>query len=376
MDTAGKVIDCKAAVVWAASEPMKMETIQVAAPKAGEVRVKMVSAALCHTDLFIKRGGLSDAVFPCVLGHEGAGIVESVGDGVTSVVPGDHVIPSFAALCSKCDLCQSPETNICLANGFFQDAGLLNDGTTRFTCNGQDIKHTMGCSTFSEYIVVNEHNLCKINPAAPLDKVCLIGCGISTGYGAAIRTANVRPGSTVAVWGLGAVGLAVVMGAKKAAASRIIGVDINPAKEEIAKTFGITDFVNPNDHEESADLVIQKMTNGGVDYAFECCGIPKCMETALEACKHGLSVLTIVGVADLTAEVRYNPIKLIYGRSVKGTFFGGFKSREDVPKLVEEYLAGDLKVDEFITHTLPIESINDAVDMLKKGESLRTVLLF
>uniref|UniRef100_A0A0P5RR22 Alcohol dehydrogenase class n=1 Tax=Daphnia magna TaxID=35525 RepID=A0A0P5RR22_9CRUS len=257
-----------------------------------------------------------------------------------------------------------------------QMAGFLSDGTSRFTCNGQVVKHNMGCSTFAEYTVVNETNVSKIDPTAPLDKVCLIGCAIATGYGAALNTAKVRPGSTVAIWGLGGVGLAAAMGAKKAGAARIIGVDINPAKAEIGKMFGITEFVNPKDHEEPIEKVLVKMTNGGVDHALECCGIASCMKAAFAACKGGGGVLTLIGLAPLSEDVPFNAYQFIAGKSVNGTYFGGWKSRDQVPKLVEDYLSKELMVDELITHTLPIESINDAVDLMKKGDCVRSIVKF
>lgn len=374
--TTGQIIECRAAVSWAIGEPFKMETIQVAIPKAGEVRVKIVASGVCHSDLFFLRGGAGPQVFPCILGHEGAGIVESVGPGVTSVAPGDHVIPLYTPQCYECDNCKSPYTNVCTKDAMLQMAGFLSDGTSRFTCNGQVVKHNMGCSTFAEYTVVNETNVSKIDPTAPLDKVCLIGCAIATGYGAALNTAKVRPGSTVAIWGLGGVGLAAAMGAKKAGAARIIGVDINPAKAEIGKMFGITEFVNPKDHEEPIEKVLVKMTNGGVDHALECCGIASCMKAAFAACKGGGGVLTLIGLAPLSEDVPFNAYQFIAGKSVNGTYFGGWKSRDQVPKLVEDYLSKELMVDELITHTLPIESINDAVDLMKKGDCVRSIVKF
>lgn len=374
--TTGKVITCRAAVTWAVNEPFKIEQVQVAPPLTGEVRVKIVASGVCHSDLFFIRGGAGPDCFPAILGHEGAGIVESVGPNVSSVAPGDHVIPLYTPQCYECKFCLSPDTNVCSKNAMVQMGGLMSDGTTRFTCRGQVIKHNMGCSTFSEYTVVNETNITKINPSAPLEKVCLIGCGIATGYGAALNTAKVRKGSSVAIWGLGGVGLAAAMGAKKAGATRIIGVDINPAKAEIGMKFGITEFVNPKDHAVPIEQVLIQMTDGGVDYAFECCGVPSCMKSALNACHSGWGLLTLVGLANLAEDVPFPTFNILLGRSIKGTYFGGWKSRDQVPKLVEDFLSKDLMVDEFVSHTMPIESINEAVALMKKGECLRSVVTF
>jgi len=372
----GTVISCRAAVAWSVNDPVRMETIQVAAPKRGEVRIRIHSSGVCHSDLYFLRGGAGSGNFPLILGHEGAGIVESVGDDVTSVAAGDHVIPLWCPQCGQCDSCKSPDTNICSANSDFMWAGLMGDGTSRFSCNGKTILHFMGVSTFSEYTVVHEINVSKIDPKAPLEKVCLIGCGVSTGYGAVRNTAKVKSSSTVAIWGLGGIGLSVAIAAKQAGAKRIFGIDINPEKAEIGKRFGVSHFINPGDCDQPVEDVLCQMTNGGVDYAFECCGIPKCMDTALRACHSGWGVCTLVGLADMTAEATYNPFLIITGRTLKGTYFGGWKSRDAVPKLVEEYLSDELMVDELITHNLPIESINEAISLMKNGKCIRAVVSF
>jgi len=374
--TAGKPIQCRAAVSWEAKQPLSIETIEVAPPKAGEVRIKIVATAICHTDAYTKEGHDPEGLFPCVLGHEGAGIVESVGEGVTSVAPGDHVIPLYTPQCYECKFCKSPKTNLCAKIRATQGKGLMPDGTSRFTCKGKQLFHFMGCSTFSEYTVVADISVAKVNPEAPLEKVCLLGCGISTGYGAALNTAAMEPGSTAAIWGLGAVGLAVAMGAKKAGASRIIGIDINPDKFECAKKFGVTEFVNPKDHDKPIQQVLVDMTDGGLDYTFECIGNVDCMRAALEACHKGWGVSVIIGVAAAGKEISTRPFQLVTGRVWKGTAFGGYKSRDSVPRLVEEYMNKELMVDEFITHNLPFDQINEGFTLMLTGKSLRGVCHF
>lgn len=375
-DTTGKPISCRAAVAWEAGKPLTIETVEVAPPKAGEVRIKIIATGVCHTDSHTLSGNDSEGKFPVILGHEGGGTVESVGEGVTRVKPGDHVIPLYIPQCGKCKFCKSPKTNLCSTIRSTQGQGVMPDGTSRFTCKGQTVYHFMGTSTFSEYTVVAEISVCKVDDNAPLEKVCLLGCGISTGYGAALNTAKVEAGSTTAVWGLGAVGLATVMGCKTAGASRIIGIDINPDKFPVAKEFGCTEFVNPKDHEKPIQQVLIEMTDGGLDYTFECIGNVKTMRAALEACHKGWGTSVIIGVAGAGQEISTRPFQLVTGRVWKGTAFGGWKSCDSVPKLVEDYLAGKLKVDEFITHTMPLDKINEAFDLMHAGKSIRAVVNF
>lgn len=375
-DTANKVITCKAAVAWEPKKPLTIETVEVAPPKKGEVRVQVLATGVCHTDAYTLGGFDSEGVFPVILGHEGGGIVESVGEGVTTVKPGDHVLPLYIPQCRECKFCKNPKTNLCQAVRATQGKGLMPDGTTRFKCKGQDVFHFMGTSTFSEYTVLPEISIAKVDEKAPLKKVCLLGCGISTGYGAVINTAKVEPGSTVAVWGLGAVGLACLMGAKVAGASKIIGIDINPDKFKIAQEFGATDCVNPKDHDKPIQQVLSEMTDGGLDYTFECIGNVHTMRQALESCHKGWGTSVIIGVAAAGTEISTRPFQLVTGRTWKGTAFGGFKSRDSVPKLVEEYLSGKVKVDEFITHNMALDKINEAFDLMHKGESIRSIVNF
>lgn len=372
--TAGKTITCRAAVAWEAKKPLTVETVEVAPPKSGEVRIKILYSGVCHTDAYTLSGCDPEGLFPVILGHEGGGIVESVGEGVTDVQPGDHVIPLYVPQCGECKFCKNPKTNLCQKIRVTQGQGFMPDGSSRFSCNGKTLFHFMGCSTFSEYTVVAAISVCKVDSSAGLDKVCLLGCGISTGYGAALNTAKVEPGSTCAVFGLGAVGLAALMGCKKAGASRIIGVDINPAKFETAKQFGATECVNPNDYNKPIQQVLVEMTDGGLDYTFEAVGNVLTMRAALEACHKGWGVSVIIGVAGAGQEIATRPFQLVTGRTWKGTAFGGWKSRDSVPELVKEYLAGQLKVDEFVTHTLPMNKINDAFDLMHHGQSIRAVV--
>ncbi|CAH0552691.1 unnamed protein product [Brassicogethes aeneus] len=374
MSTVGKVISCKAAVAWGPKEDLKFETVEVAPPKAHEVRIKILYSAVCHTDAYTLSGQDPEGLFPVILGHEGAGVVESVGEGVTNLKPGDTVIPLYVPQCGECKFCKSPKTNLCQKIRVTQGQGVMPDGTSRFTCNGKQLYHFMGTSTFSEYTVVADISVSKVDERAPLDKVCLLGCGVSTGYGAALNTAKVEKGSTCAVWGLGAVGLAVGLGCQAAGASRVIGVDVNPSKFEIAKKFGFTEFVNPKDYEKSIQDVLVELTDGGLDYTFECVGNVNTMRSALEACHKGWGVSTIVGVAGAGQEISTRPFQLVTGRVWKGTAFGGWKSVESVPKLVQEYLSKKLKLDEFISHQLPFSDINNAFHLMHTGESIRTVL--
>ncbi|KAK2586428.1 hypothetical protein KPH14_010708 [Odynerus spinipes] len=375
-DTAGKVIKCKAAVAWKEKQPLSIEEVEVAPPKAHEVRIKIVATALCHTDAYTLGGLDPEGIFPCILGHEGSGIVESVGEGVTEFKAGDHVIPLYIPQCGECKFCKSPKTNLCSKIRATQGKGLMPDGTSRFTCKGQTIAHFMGCSTFSEYTVVVDISLAKIDNAAPLEKVCLLGCGIPTGYGAALNTAKVEPGSTCAIWGLGAVGLAVVFGCKTAGASRIFGIDVNPAKFEKAKKFGCTDVINPKDYDESIQEVLIELTDGGLDYTFDCVGNVHTMRAALESCHKGWGTSVIVGIAAAGEEISTRPFQLVTGRTWKGTAFGGWKSKKSVPKLVDEYMSKKLPLDEFITHDFPFEKINEAFELLHSGQCLRAVLKY
>lgn len=374
--TVAKTIRCKAAVAWEPKKPLSIETVEVAPPKAGEVRIKIVASGVCHTDAYTLDGHDAEGVFPVILGHEGAGIVESVGEGVTKFKAGDHVIPLYIPQCFECKFCKSPKTNLCPKIRSTQGKGLLPDGTSRFTCKGQQLYHFMGTSTFTEYTVVADISLCKVNEAAPLDKVCLLGCGIPTGYGAALNTAKVEQGSTCAIWGLGAVGLAVAMGCKAAGATRIIGVDVNPDKFKLGKAFGCTEFVNPKDHDKPIQEVLVALTDGGLDYTFECVGNVMTMRAALESCCRGWGVSVIVGVAEAGREISTRPFQLVTGRTWKGTAFGGWKSVENVPKLVEKYMRKELMVDEFITHSMPAEKINEAFTLMHEGKSIRSIVNF
>lgn len=375
-DTVGKVIKCKAAVAWEANKPLTLEDIEVAPPKKNEVRIKILATAICHTDAYTMDGNDPEGNFPCILGHEGAGIVESVGPNVVEFQPGDHVIPLYIPQCRDCKFCLSPKTNVCSKIRVTQGQGKMPDNTSRFTCKEQSLYHFMGCSTFSEYTVVADISLCKVDSTASFDKICLLGCGVSTGFGAALNTAKVEPDSTCAIFGLGAVGLAVIMGCKAAGAKKIIGVDINESKFELAKLFGATDFVNPLKYEKPIQDVLIEMTDGGLDYTFECIGNVKTMRAALEACHKGWGVSVIIGVAAAGQEISTRPFQLVTGRTWKGTAFGGWKSKESIPELVLKYLDKNLMLDEFITHKLPFESINEGFELLHSGKSIRTVLEF
>lgn len=337
--------------------------------------MKIIASGVCHTDAYTLSGKDPEGKFPVIFGHEGGGIVESVGEGVTSVAPGDHVIPLYIPECKECKFCKSGKTNLCQKIRITQGQGVMPDGTSRFTCKGQTIYHYMGCSTFSEYTVLPEISIVKVNPAAALDKVCLLGCGITTGYGAVLNTAKVERGSTVAVFGLGGVGLGVVQGAVEAGASRIIGVDLNPSKFELAKKLGVTDVVNPADHQKPIQEVIVEMTDGGVDFSFECIGNVNVMRAALEACHKGWGVSTIIGVAGSGEVIQTRPFQLVTGRVWKGSAFGGTKGRSQLPGIVDKYLEGKLKVDEFVTFTYPLEEINEAFHVMHEGKSIRSVIL-
>ncbi|ALC47382.1 Fdh, partial [Drosophila busckii] len=373
-----QVIKCKAAVAWEAKKPLVIEEIEVAPPRAHEVRIKITATGVCHTDAYTLSGADPEGLFPSVLGHEGAGLVESVGEGVTNFKPGDHVIALYVPQCNECKFCKSGKTNLCQKIRVTQGNGVMPDGSTRFTCKGQQLFHFMGTSTFSEYTVVADISLTKVNETAPLDKVCLLGCGISTGYGAALNTAKVEPGSTCAVWGLGAVGLAVGLGCKKAGASKIFGIDLNPSKFEFAKKFGFTDFVNPKDVADKGSIqnYLIDLTDGGFDYTFECIGNVNTMRSALEATHKGWGTSVVIGVAGAGQEISTRPFQLVVGRVWKGSAFGGWRSVSDVPKLVEDYLKKDLLVDEFVTHEMSLDEINKAFDLMHSGESIRSIIKY
>lgn len=369
-------IKSRAAIAWEAGKPLSIEEVDVMLPKAGEVLVKVVATGVCHTDAYTLSGDDPEGVFPSILGHEGGGIVEMVGEGVTSVEVGDHVIPLYTAECGECKFCTSGKTNLCQAVRETQGKGLMPDGTTRFYKDGQPIYHYMGCSTFSEYTVLPEISLAKINKTAPLEEVCLLGCGVTTGMGAVLKTAKVQPGDTVAIFGLGGIGLSAVIGARMAGAGRIIGVDINESKFELAKELGATDCINPKTFDKPIQEVIIEMTDGGVDYSFECIGNVNVMRQALECCHKGWGESVIIGVAGAGQEISTRPFQLVTGRVWRGTAFGGVKGRSELPGIVEQYLAGEFGLQEFITHNLDLDQINDAFDLMHKGESIRSVVHF
>ena len=366
----------RAAVAVEAGHPLVIEEIDVAAPKAGEVLVQMVATGVCHTDAFTLSGDDPEGLFPCVLGHEGGGIVVEVGEGVTTLSPGDHVIPLYTAECGQCKFCLSGKTNLCSAVRATQGQGVMPDGTGRFSLNGKSLYHYMGTSTFSEYSVIAEVSLAKISPAAPLDKVCLLGCGVTTGIGAVINTAKVEPGATIAVFGLGGIGLSVIQGAVMAKAGRIIAVDTNPAKFEMATLLGATDCVNPKNYSGPISEVLIEMTDGGVDYSFECVGNVNLMREALECCHKGWGESIIIGVAGAGQEISTRPFQLVTGRVWRGTAFGGVKGRSQLPGMVDQYMSGEIKLDELITYTMPLEAINDAFDHMHAGRSIRSVVHF
>ncbi|HAD69720.1 S-(hydroxymethyl)glutathione dehydrogenase/class III alcohol dehydrogenase [Acinetobacter radioresistens] len=366
----------RAAVAFGPGQPLEIVEIDVTPPKAGEVLVKITHTGVCHTDAFTLSGEDPEGVFPAVLGHEGGGIVVEVGEGVTSVKPGDHVIPLYTAECGKCKFCTSGKTNLCQAVRATQGKGLMPDGTTRFSYNGEPIYHYMGTSTFSEYTVVAEISLAKIDPEAPLEKMCLLGCGVTTGIGAVHNTAKVEEGATVAIFGLGAIGLAAIQGAVQAKAGRIIAIDINPDKFALAQEMGATDVVNPKDYSKPIQEVIVEMTDGGVDYSFECIGNVDIMRAALECCHKGWGESVIIGVAGAGQEIRTRPFQLVTGRVWRGSAFGGVKGRTQLPGMVQQAMRGEIKIDPFITHNLPLSKINEAFDLLHEGKSIRTVIHF
>ncbi|XP_008799038.2 alcohol dehydrogenase 3-like [Phoenix dactylifera] len=373
--TAGKVIKCRAAVAWEAGKPLVMEEVEVAPPQAMEVRLKILYTALCHTDVFFWEAKGQNPLFPRIFGHEAGGIIESVGEGVTDLAPGDHVLPVFTGECRECAHCLSEESNMCELLRINTDRGvMINDGKSRFSINGKPIYHFVGTSTFSEYTVVHSGCVAKINPSAPLNTVCILSCGISTGLGATLNVAKPTRGSTVAVFGLGAVGLAAAEGARIAGASRIIGVDLNPRRFHEAKKFGVNEFVNPKDYNKPVQEVIAEMTNGGVDRSIECVGNIDAMVSAFECVRDGWGVAVLVGVPHKDASFKTHPVNFLNERTLKGTFFGNYKPRSDLPAVVEMYMNKELELEKFITHEIPFSEINEAFDLMLQGDSLRCVI--
>ena len=366
----------KAAVAWQAGKPLEIEQVDLEGPRAGEVLVRLVATGVCHTDAFTLSGEDPEGIFPCILGHEGGGVVEEVGAGVTSVAVGDHVIPLYTPECGQCKFCTSGKTNLCQAIRATPGKGLMPDGTSRFSLRGKPIFHFMGTSTFSEYTVLPEIAVARVNKAAPLDKVCLLGCGVTTGIGAVLNTAKVTPGATVAIFGLGGVGLSAVQGAVMAKASRILVIDINEDKFGMAKLLGATDCINPKKYDKPIQQVIVELTDGGVDYSFECIGNVEVMRAALECCHKGWGESTIIGVAGSGQEISTRPFQLVTGRVWRGSAFGGVKGRSELPGYVERYLKGEIRIDEMVTYTMPLEDINRAFDLMHEGKSIRSVILY
>ncbi len=366
----------RAAVAFEAGKPLQIEMVDLAGPREGEVLVEIKATGICHTDEFTRSGADPEGLFPAILGHEGAGVVLEVGPGVKSVRPGDHVIPLYTPECRECKSCTSHKTNLCTAIRATQGKGLMPDGTSRFSLNGKPVFHYMGCSTFANHTVMPEIALAKIRPDAPFDKVCYIGCGVTTGIGAVIFTAKVEAGANVVVFGLGGIGLNVIQGARMVGANKIIGVDLNPAREAMARKFGMTHFVNPK--EVKGDLVghLVELTGGGADYSFECIGNVNVMRQALECCHRGWGQAIIIGVAGAGQEISTRPFQLVTGRVWKGTAFGGARGRTDVPRIVDWYMDGKINIDDLITHTMPLEKINEAFDLMHRGESIRSVVIY
>ncbi len=369
-------MDVRAAVAYAADRPLVVETVQLDGPRVGEVLVEIKATGVCHTDAFTLSGSDPEGLFPTILGHEGAGIVVDVGPGVRSLRPGDHVIPLYTPECRECEYCLSGKTNLCQAIRATQGRGVMPDGTSRFSIGGQPLYHYMGTSTFANYTVLPEIALAKIREDAPFDKVCYIGCGVTTGIGAVIYTANVRPGDNVVVFGLGGIGLNVIQGARMAGADRIVGVDINPDKRAMAERFGMTHFVNPREVEGDLVPYLVSITKGGADFSFECIGNVTTMRQALECCHKGWGTSIIIGVAGSGEEIKTRPFQLVTGRNWRGSAFGGARGRTDVPKIVDWYMEGKINIDDLITHTLPLAEINTAFDLMHRGESIRTVLTY
>jgi len=366
----------RAAVAFAPGKPLEIVEIDVAPPKKGEVLIKVTHTGVCHTDAFTLSGDDPEGVFPVVLGHEGAGVVVEVGEGVTSVKPGDHVIPLYTAECGECEFCRSGKTNLCVAVRETQGKGLMPDGTTRFSYNGQPLYHYMGCSTFSEYTVVAEVSLAKINPEANHEHVCLLGCGVTTGIGAVHNTAKVKEGDTVAIFGLGGIGLAAIQGAVQAKAGRIIAIDTNPEKFKLAGEMGATDFINPNDYDKPIKDVLLDINKWGIDHTFECIGNVNVMRAALESAHRGWGQSVIIGVAGSGQEISTRPFQLVTGRVWKGSAFGGVKGRSQLPGMVEDAMKGDIDLEPFVTHTMSLDEINDAFDLMHEGKSIRTVIRY
>ena len=366
----------KAAIAFEAGKPLEIADVELDGPRDGEVLVELKATGICHTDAFTLSGEDPEGRFPAILGHEGAGIVVEIGKGVTSLKPGDHVIPLYTPECRQCEYCLNPKTNLCQAIRTTQGAGVMPDGTSRFSLRGKPVLHYMGCSTFANFTVLPEIALAKIRSDAPFDKVCYIGCGVTTGIGAVINTAKVEPGSCVVVFGLGGIGLNVIQGARMVGASQIVGVDLNPARRALAQKLGMTDFENPN--ELAGDVVTHKvaLTGGGADYSFECIGNVKTMRQALECCHKGWGVSVIIGVAGAGQEIATRPFQLVTGRVWKGTAFGGARGRTDVPKIVDWYMQGRIAIDDLITHKLPLERINDAFELMHEGKSIRSVVVY
>jgi S-(hydroxymethyl)glutathione dehydrogenase/alcohol dehydrogenase len=370
------VVDVRAAVAHSAGAPLVVETVQLEGPKAGEVLVEIKATGICHTDEFTRSGGDPEGLFPAILGHEGAGIVVDIGAGVTSVKKGDHVIPLYTPECRQCKSCLSRKTNLCTAIRATQGKGVMPDGTSRFSLKGKPVHHYMGCSTFANFTVLPEIAVAKIREDAPFDKVCYIGCGVTTGIGAVINTAKVEPGANVVVFGLGGIGLNVVQGARMAGAGMIVGVDFNPAREALGRKFGLTHFVNPKEVKEDLVPYLVNLTGGGADYSFECIGNVDVMRQALECCHRGWGVSVIIGVAGAGQEIRTRPFQLVTGRVWKGTAFGGARGRTDVPRIVDWYMSGKINIDDLITHVLPLDQINKGFDLMHEGKSIRAVVTY
>ncbi|MGB7405038.1 MAG: S-(hydroxymethyl)glutathione dehydrogenase/class III alcohol dehydrogenase [Pacificimonas sp.] len=365
----------RAAVAFEAKQPLELVELDLEGPKAGEVLVELMATGVCHTDAFTLSGEDPEGKFPAVLGHEGCGVVREIGTGVTSVAPDDHVIPLYTPECRTCDFCLNPKTNLCQRVRETQGAGLMPDGTSRMSYQGETIYHYMGTSTFSNFIVVPEIALANIRKDAPFDTTCYVGCGVTTGVGAVVNTAKVEPGSTVAVFGLGGIGLNVIQGAKLAGASRVIGIDLNSGREDWGRKFGMTDFLNPKDHDDIVAKIVE-LTGGGVDYSFECIGKTDVMRQALECCHKGWGESIIIGVAGAGETIETRPFQLVTGRNWRGTAFGGARGRTDVPKIVDWYMEGKINIDDLITHTMPLEDINKGFDLMHAGESIRSVVIY
>ncbi len=369
-------MDVRAAVAYAAGKPLVVETVQLDGPRAGEVLIEIKATGICHTDEFTRSGSDPEGLFPAILGHEGAGVVVDTGPGVATLKKGDHVIPLYMPECRACKSCLSRKTNLCTAIRATQGKGLMPDGTSRFSLGGKPIHHYMGCSTFANFTVLPEIAVAKIREDAPFDKVCYIGCGVTTGIGAVINTAKVEAGANVVVFGLGGIGLSVVQGARMVGANMIVGVDLNPAREALARKFGLTHFVNPKDVGKDLVSHLVELTGGGADYSFECIGNVDVMRQALECCHRGWGVSVVIGVAGAGQEIKTRPFQLVTGRVWKGTAFGGARGRTDVPKIVDWYMDGKIDIDNLITHTMPLEKINDAFDLMNAGKSIRSVVVY